>query len=83
MQRDGWSVFAEGKVSRRFSLIGRYDRFDPDTSAADDANDRLIGGVAYHIGRGNAVLFDVDRVSYEKPGRRTDTRYQLTLQVKY
>jgi hypothetical protein len=83
LTRDGWSVFAEAKLTKKWGLIGRYDQFDPNKDAADDANQRTIGGVVYHIGGGNDLVLDYDRVTYDKPGKADDDRVQLTLQVKY
>lgn len=80
---DGWSVFAEGRLTPRWSLIGRWDVYDPDTAAPRNGNERLIAGIAHHLGKGNTVLLDVDRVSYDDPIRPDLTRLQLTLQVKY
>jgi len=79
----GWSVFAEGRLSSRWSLIGRYEIYDPNSDAPRDANQRVITGVAYHLGKGNTVLVDADRVSYDDPTRADFTRLQLTFQVKY
>ncbi len=83
LRRDGWSVFAEAKLSKQLGLIGRYDRFDPDTATPDDGSRRTIAGVVVHLGGGNDLLLDVDQVSYERPGEPRDRRLQLTLQVKY
>jgi len=83
LDRDGWSVFAEGKVHPRWSVIGRYDAFDPDATAGRDEQARTIAGVAFHIGKGNTVLLDYDSVDHRQLGKPTDRRVQLTLQVKY
>ena len=83
LQRDGWSLFAEAKLTPRWGLIGRYDRFDPNTAVRDDATARTIAGVVYHLGGGNELLLDVDRLSYQQPGKAADTRWQVTLQVSY
>ncbi len=83
LDRDGWSVFAEAKLTPKWGIIGRYDRFDPNASLADDENTRTIGGVVYHLGKGNDIMLDVDRVDFARAGKPTDDRVQLTLQVKY
>ncbi len=83
LERDGWSVFVEGRLSPRWSVIGRYDRFDPDTATPGNENDRTIGGVAYHLGKGNTVLVDLDRLFWDDSTRPSTTRLQVTLQVKY
>ena len=88
--KDGYSFFAELKLYNmlknslnRFSVIGRYDHFDPNTDAADDENDRYIAGVAYYLDKPhkNMFLFDYDTVDYKNPDLQDDKRIQLTLQV--
>jgi hypothetical protein len=83
--RDGYSVFAELKPHKKFSIIGRYDFFDPNTdSDTDKENKRYIVGAAYHIDKQhkNMVLLDYDHVDYDnKSGISDDKRIQLTLQV--
>lgn len=81
--KDGYSIFAEIKPLDKFSVIGRYDRFDPNTDADDDENTRYIIGAAYHIDKlhKNMVLLDYDTVDYEQKGKSDDKRIQLTLQV--
>ena len=83
--RDGYSVFAELKPHKQFSIIGRYDHFDPNTDKSDDENSRYIAGVAYHIDKqhNNMVLLDYDTVKYEQSGKKDDNRIQLTLQVAF
>jgi hypothetical protein len=83
LERDGYSVFAEIKPDKKFSIIGRYDAFDPDTKTADDGNTRYIVGAAYHIDKQhkNMLVLDYDTVDYEKAGVKDDKRIQLTLQV--
>lgn len=79
----GWSVFGEAKLSPRFSVIARYDRFDPDKAAEHDTLRRTLVGAAYHIGRDNTILVDYDRLTFELPGRPADDRLQVTVQVSY
>jgi hypothetical protein len=80
----GWSGFAEAKLSPRWSVIARWDKFTADTGAADTTNaSRVLGGVAFHIGRGNDLLLDYDEISFSSPARPKDTRTQLTLQLKF
>ena len=69
----------------RFSVIGRYDHFDPDNDKSDDENNRLIAGVAYYLDKPhkNMILLDYDTVDYKQPGKSDDKRGQLTLQVAF
>jgi polyhydroxyalkanoate synthesis regulator phasin len=89
-KKDGYSFFAELKLYNmfkdpinRFSVIGRYDHFDPNTDASDDENSRYIAGIAYYLDKPhkNMVLLDYDAVNYEQAGKKNDNRVQVTLQV--
>jgi polyhydroxyalkanoate synthesis regulator phasin len=84
-EKDGYSFFAELKPHKKFSIIGRYDFFDPDTdSDTDKENKRYIVGAAYHLDKQhkNMVLLDYDHVDYDnKSGISDDKRIQLTLQI--
>ncbi len=80
---EAWSLFAEAKLSRRWSAIGRYDTDTPDTRVTDVKTARTIAGVAYHLGQGNDILLDRDVVRYEGTSKPDDARTQLTLQVKF
>jgi hypothetical protein len=81
--KDGYSIFAEVKPLDKFSIIGRYDKFDPNNDADDDENTRYIIGAAYHIDKlhKNMILLDYDTVDFEQKGKTDDKRIQLTLQV--
>ena len=90
--KDGYSFFTELKLYNmikssfnRFSVIGRFDHFDPNTDQDDDDNDRYIGGIAYYIDKPhkNMFLLDYDTVNYQQPGKSDDKRVQLTLQVAF
>ena len=91
-KKDGYSLFTELKLYNifkdtfnRFSVIGRYDHFDPDTTIKDNENSRYIAGVAYYLDKphNNMVLLDYDTVNYKKSGMSDDKRIQLTLQVAF
>ncbi|MDI6776544.1 MAG: hypothetical protein QMD03_04775 [Syntrophales bacterium] len=81
--KEGYSAFAELKPHKKFSIFGRYDRFDPDTDTGDDENTRYIAGVAYHLDKQhkNMIVLDYDHVNYEQSNKLNDKRVQLTLQV--
>lgn len=81
--KDGYSFFTEIKPHEKFSVIGRYDFFDPNDKADDDENTRYIVGLAYHIDKPhkNMVVLDYDTVNYEDSSRKDDKRIQITLQV--
>jgi len=81
--KDGYSLYTEIKPHKKFSIIGRYDKFDPNDDQDDDENTRYIIGAAYHIDKQhkNMVLLDYDHMDYEQKGKTDDKRVQLTLQV--
>ncbi len=81
--KDGYSVFAEIKPMKQFSVFGRYDKFDPNTDADDDDNSRYIVGAAYHLDKPhkNMIVLDYDTVNYKQSDKKDDKRIQLTLQV--
>jgi polyhydroxyalkanoate synthesis regulator phasin len=91
-KKNGYSFFTELKLYNmikdpinRFSVIGRFDHFDPDTHASDNSNNRYIAGVGYYLDKPhkNMILVDYDTVNYEQPGKSNDRRVQLTLQVEF
>jgi hypothetical protein len=92
IKKDGYSFFTELKLYNmfknpinKFSVIGRYDHFDPNTDNQDDENSRYIAGVAYYLDKPhkNMVLLDYDTVNYKQAGKSDDKRVQLTLQVAF
>jgi polyhydroxyalkanoate synthesis regulator phasin len=89
-KKDGYSFFTELKLYdmiknpiNRFSVIGRYDHFDPDITKADNENNRYIMGVAYYLDKPhkNMFLLDYDHVDYKASNLKEDHRVQMTLQV--
>jgi hypothetical protein len=83
LERRGWSGFLEGKLSPAWSVIGRLDDFTPDVRSARVSTRRTIAGVAYHMVAGVDVLLDRDDLAYRGTARPSDTRTQLTLQLKF
>lgn len=81
----GYSFFTELKPHKKFSVIGRFDHFNPNTDVADSENNRYVAGVAYHIDRvhNNMILLDYDTVDYAQSGKSDDKRVQLTWQVAF
>jgi hypothetical protein len=84
-KKKGYSAFTEIKPTNKFSIIGRYDNFDPNKDKSNDENNRTIVGVAYMIDKphNNMVLLDYDTVSYKDPAKKDDKRLQLSLQVAF
>jgi len=83
LKKSGYSGFVEGKFTREWSLIARYDNFDPNTNASNVRSKKTIGGVAYKFNSSNMLLLDYQQVKYDQPGKPTDKRTQLTLQVSF
>ncbi len=83
--KKGYSFFTELKLHKKFSVIGRFDHFDPNKDVKDDENNRYIAGIAYHIDKQhkNMVLLDYDTADYKQAGKSDDKRVQATLQVAF
>jgi len=81
--RKGWSAFFEAKPTVEWSVIGRYDFFRADTTNTRKDTKRTIVGAAYHLGRGNDLLLDYERLAYSDPTKPDDKRAQLTLQFNF
>lgn len=79
----GWSIFVEAKLTPAWSLIGRLDWYDLDKSISENGGKRYIAGLCYHMGGGNDLLLDYDRVEFEQAERSPDDRIQFTVQIKF
>jgi hypothetical protein len=86
LDHDGYSFFTEVRLdeAQKYSLFGRYDRFDPNTDdPASDVTKRTIFGFAWQFTKSNYWVLDYDRLEHSTDGRDTEDRVQLTLQIKY
>jgi hypothetical protein len=100
----GYSYFGEvrlpfeGSQEGKWSIIGRYDRFDPNSDESDslskkDIQKRTIFGVGYQFAKNNYFLLDYETLQHSmawsgQPAGQFDKipnekRLQLTLQVKF
>lgn len=79
----GWSVFGEGRLSDKWSVIARFDDFNADTRTDEDHFRRVITGLAYTLSGNNRVLADVDHRDWTSPEKTDETRYQITLQISF
>ncbi|HNQ77175.1 MAG TPA: hypothetical protein PKJ37_05725 [Acidobacteriota bacterium] len=92
----GYSFFGEAKLgdAKKWSLMARYDKYDPDTKDILDVQDnrdiqkRYIYGVAYKLYKNNVILLDYQKLShsidYKLDEKIPDeNRWQLTLQIKF
>lgn len=60
------TAFGVYKVpNTKIGLIARVDIVDPNTSAANDKQTRIIGGVSYQLSPNLRLLLDIDNLSYE------------------
>jgi len=73
LKGEGFSFFVEGippLLDRAFSVIGRYDRFDPDTedwvASGKDAYELALGGLAWRFYPHWMALLVYERIFYEK-----------------
>lgn len=86
LDHDGYSFFTEFRFdeAQKYSLFGRYDRFDPNTEdPGADVTERTIVGFAWQFLKNNYWVLDYDRLEHSADGRDTEDRVQLTLQIKY
>ncbi len=78
---EGASMFAELKLTDKFSLMGRYDYFDHSTNKPDDISRRMIGGVAYSFDSYNMLLLDVETTNNDNE-KSDHTLLKLSMQIK-
>jgi hypothetical protein len=55
-------------VPSKIALLARVDLTDPNTSTANDANTRIIGGASYQLSPNVRLLADLDRLSFQGGG---------------
>jgi len=92
----GYSFFGEVKLGdmKDWSLMARYDHYNPDTKGILDLQDRqdiqkrYIYGVAYRLFKNNVLLLDYQKlthsIDYKLDEKIPDeNRWQLTLQIKF
>lgn len=92
----GHAFFGEVKLgdAKRWSLIGRYDYYNPDTKGIlvlqdrQDIQKRYIYGVACKLIKNNMVLLDYQKLTHSADYKHDvkipdENRWQLTLQIKF
>lgn len=88
-KKDGLSLFSNYDFDGTpWSVLGRYDRYDPNTSASSDLRTLLLGGFAYKVNKSSKFIFtySVDRDSANKGvagADVNDSMMKVTLEVKY
>ncbi len=79
----GYSLFAEGKLTKHWRVIGRYDSFDPNTNVKDDNVQRVILGVGYDFGHHNVLLLDFDKQFYNDSKTADVNMLKLTMALDF
>lgn len=79
----GYSFFAEGKIDENWRVIARYDAFDSNTNADDNAETRVIVGVGYDFGNRNILILDFDKTMYENTALVDKNLIKLTMQISF
>lgn len=77
----GYSGFAEFAIKKYLSLLGRYDMFDKNKEAENDAHTRMIAGVNYAIAENLLIQLNYQVKSYEDPEHEAED--VIMLQFKY
>lgn len=81
--QEGYSLFARYRFPyTKWGVIGRYDYFDFNRETAAHTNERLIGGLVYHLAGKNKLILDVDTVEYGDTGER-ETTGKFTVEVNF
>lgn len=62
----GYSVYSIFKLTPKWSLIGRLDRFDPDTQTEKNAHFREIIGIGYKILKDVEIVLNYQGVQYDE-----------------
>lgn len=92
---EGYSIFGvlnlnllglcnDREFAKRWEVIGRWDRLDPDDSIDDNSLDRFIGGISYKWNKYIRTLLDVEHVDFEAgAGKEDESRVMLQAEVKF
>lgn len=62
----GTSIFSFFKLTRKWTLIGRIDWFDPDKGTVENSHFREIVGVGYWISKDVELILDYQGVQYQR-----------------
>jgi len=61
-----WSLWLGGRFAEKWTVLGRYDRVDPDTNLQSNSHWRGIFGIAYDFTPNVTMMLDSDYVAYQK-----------------
>lgn len=79
----GFMGFAEFAVTKKWSILGRYDYFDRNTDADNDAHSRIMGGVNYQVSKHMLTQLNYQIASYEDAERESADKIMLQFKVSY
>lgn len=79
----GYMGYVELAATERLSIVGRYDHFDKDTDADNDAHNRLIGGVNYRFAKNLLAQLNYQMKTYEDDERDGVDAVMLQFKVSY
>jgi hypothetical protein len=69
--------------SSPIAVIGRVDVWDPNTSASNDKQTRIIAGLSYQLSPNVRLLADLDRLSFEASGHKSVTQALFQTQFTF
>ncbi|MFC1553279.1 hypothetical protein ACFL7D_01485 [candidate division KSB1 bacterium] len=82
--QSGFSLFGEVNIPEsKFSLIGRYDSFDPNTSVNDNLVNRRILGVVYKFAGKHKALLDFDFAEDQNGDVELNKLTKFTIEVHF
>ncbi len=84
LDQNGYSLFGEYKIpDSKFSMIGRYDIFDPNTDVDDNNVERTIIGLAYHFQGKQKALIDYDYAKDKATDEKINSLVKFTIEVHF
>lgn len=82
--RLNFGLLSAHRGAKKWELIGRYDRLDPDKRIPDNGLDRWIAGIVYAPNRWVSSLLTFERVGYDaRAGLENERRILLQAEVRY
>lgn len=79
----GFSVWAWGSLSESYKLVGRFDNYDPNTSADLDAKSLIMAGLDYKAAKNVSVIPNFQYVSYQAKDASGKALNDLTARVTF
>ncbi len=79
----GYMGFAEFAMTETVSILGRYDFYDSNTDVQNNAHNRIIGGLNWHISNQLLTQLDYQITIYEDEDRESEDRFMVQFKVSY